>query len=224
VTDQGTSANVALQVSAVYQQLTNLPPNTPVRVTGLTEDAIRALQEVGINVQRIPGSKDVIVRADTSQANAALAALALAAARTVLTVAVRAVPGGNAIGNIVPKAQGGIMGYAAGGVNLRKMSANRAEIVKPNTWRVIGDRARDDEAYIPINQAARSRALLAETAKRMGYELFANGAIVGRSSTNQPGAGGITVAPGAIVVNSPYSDPDLVARATVNELARAAVS
>jgi hypothetical protein len=60
--------------------------------------------------------------------------------------------------------------FANGGM-AKRMRANHASIVPPRTYRMIGDRARDDEAYIPINQSARSKALLAITANRMGYGL-----------------------------------------------------
>jgi hypothetical protein len=40
------------------------------------------------------------------------------------------------------------------------MRGGIAQIVPPNTWRVIGDRVRDDEAYIPINNDPRSHAIL----------------------------------------------------------------
>jgi hypothetical protein len=51
------------------------------------------------------------------------------------------------------------------------MPGGVAEIVPPNTLRVIGDRLTDDEAFIPINGSPRSRAILEQTASRMGYGL-----------------------------------------------------
>jgi hypothetical protein len=60
---------------------------------------------------------------------------------------------------------------------LTPLAGNRAQIVPPNSWRIIGDRAQDDEAYIPINKSARSMAILATTMERMGVqaERMANG-------------------------------------------------
>lgn len=81
---------------------------------------------------------------------------------------------------------GGVLGFAKGGYGTRKghslkpMATGLATIVPPNTWRVVGDRMRDDEAYIPINRSDRSRALLEETARRMGFSLartYATGGI-----------------------------------------------
>jgi hypothetical protein len=47
-----------------------------------------------------------------------------------------------------------------------------AQVVPPQTWRVVGDRMRGDEAYIPIDASPRSQTILAETAQRMGYALM----------------------------------------------------
>lgn len=72
-----------------------------------------------------------------------------------------------------PRAEGAYATpYASGG--LRKMSASRAEIVPPNQPRVIGDRQVNDEAFIPINNAPRSQAILQTTASRMGFDLVPN--------------------------------------------------
>ena len=71
----------------------------------------------------------------------------------------------NSFGNLLPMAPGGV---AVGGRRMTPMSAHNATIVQPNTWRIIGDRASGAEAFIPINRSPRSRALLHETARRMG--------------------------------------------------------
>ncbi|TCO47296.1 hypothetical protein [Actinocrispum wychmicini] len=84
---------------------------------------------------------------------------------------------------------GPVAHYADGG-RWTPMAAGRATMVPPNTWRVVGDRSRDDEAYIPINQAPRSQALLAETARRMGFDLLPR---TGNGSTVPAGRGGVNV-------------------------------
>jgi hypothetical protein len=74
-------------------------------------------------------------------------------------------PGGTQLAN----ARGNIVrAFAEGG--FQSMPGGLATVVPPNTLRVIGDRVTDDEAYIPINDSARSLAILAQTAGRMGYE------------------------------------------------------
>lgn len=92
--------------------------------------------------------------------------------RIVLTVdAEGTVVGGRvAGGNLRFNAAGSLLELmAAGGVRNRLTPMDAvAQMVPPNTWRVIGDRQRDDEAYIPINHSARSLAILDETAQRLG--------------------------------------------------------
>lgn len=117
----------------------------------------------------------VKVNADTAAAEQAISHLARPRS-TTLTVNIQTtgqLP--NAMGNIVPS---GFSFFANGGFS--KMSAGRAAIVPPNSPRVIGDRSRDDEAYIPINNSPRSQKLLAITAAMMGRTLIpmASGGIV----------------------------------------------
>ncbi len=73
---------------------------------------------------------------------------------------------GSALGNLFEF-------YAAGGFRqkLTRMSANVARMVPANTWRVVGDRAQGDEAFIPVNDSPRSVDILRETARRMGFLL-----------------------------------------------------
>lgn len=82
-------------------------------------------------------------------------------------------------GLILPKTQR-VEHFAAGGFGshdrmdrgmqkLSPMPASMARFVGPNTWRIIGDRSENAEAFIPINRTGRSRMLLEAAAKRMGY-------------------------------------------------------
>lgn len=78
-------------------------------------------------------------------------------------------PLGNAMGNIVQFANGG---FAAGG--LSPMSPI-AQVVPPNTWRVVGDNMSVDEAYIPLDGSGRSMSILQEAARRMGTSIVPPG-------------------------------------------------
>lgn len=73
-------------------------------------------------------------------------------------------PLGNAAGGIVRP-------FAAGGIAGLKPMRPVAQVVPPQTWRVVGDRMTGDEAFIPVNGSPRSQTILAETAQRMGYGL-----------------------------------------------------
>jgi hypothetical protein len=82
----------------------------------------------------------------------------------------------NAAGGLIATAgmaNGGLMMPMANGGDLSpNMSASSAKVIPPNTWRVIGDRMTDDEAFIPINNSSSSAAILAETANRMGQKVM----------------------------------------------------
>lgn len=68
----------------------------------------------------------------------------------------------NALGNLLKL-------HAVGGIDSLTPMGKVASVVPPNTWRVIGDRMTDDEAFIPINGSSRSKSILALTASRMGF-------------------------------------------------------
>lgn len=59
-----------------------------------------------------------------------------------------------------------------GGIDLMPMAEggvhnNIAEMVKPNTWRIVGDRMDVDEAFIPLDGSRRSWAIMMEALTRM---------------------------------------------------------
>lgn len=93
-------------------------------------------------------------------------------------------------GSTLGEANGGLFqGYARGGTynghKLTPMAQGVARKVQANTYRVIGDRASKPESYIPWNNSARSKALLAATAKGMGFGLapLARGGIMAADET-----------------------------------------
>lgn len=68
------------------------------------------------------------------------------------------------------QADGGLLEFYAGGGYRRALTpmAPVSQMVPANTWRVVGDRPIDDEAYIPIDGSQRSRATWAEAGQRLG--------------------------------------------------------
>lgn len=98
-------------------------------------------------------------------------------------------------GIVAPMANGGVLGMASGGTvrNLRPMSNRIAQMVKPNTWRVMGDRVTDDEAFIPLNRnLRRSHHILNQAARRMGYSLAPQGAFRRYLAAGFAGRAGVT--------------------------------
>lgn len=96
----------------------------------------------------------------------------------VITTVVRTVTGGAggmiATPSMIAMATGGVLPMARGDEleRMRPMSGRTARMVPPRTYRLIGDRITDDEAFIPINNSAWSQAILAQTAARMGFALL----------------------------------------------------
>ena len=68
-----------------------------------------------------------------------------------------------------------------------------AQMVSPNTWRIVGDRGDVDEAYIPMDGSARSLAILAEVLRRMpgAARLMSDGGVLERAASSR--AEGLTI-------------------------------
>ncbi|MBJ8340007.1 phage tail tape measure protein [Antrihabitans sp. YC3-6] len=116
------------------------------------------------------------------------------------------------LANIWPTAKG----YKDGGIELSPMAAGKASIVGPNTWRVVGDRAKDDEFYIPDTNDPAHVAIGQEWARRRGFQLVrmhADGGIHGGSSGRGAAAmdvdaivGGVFGRMGTVNINAPTGD------------------
>lgn len=179
VTDKGSAPQVQREVQNVIDKVNAVPPNKSVTINGLTGQAESVLKTLGLHVRNLPDGSVVVSARDlvTSAVN-----------QIIRTNSGRTIHVNVATGQIsaqgLAKAQGGIVEHFAQG-GLKPMRGGVATVVSPNTWRVIGDRMRDDESYIPINRSQRSTQILAETATRMGFDLvrqYAIGGIAGTSS------------------------------------------
>lgn len=135
--------------------------------------------------------------------------------------------------SVTAQARGAVLEFMANG-GLRGLSPMSpiAQMVPPNTWRVVGDRMDVPEAYIPIDGSARSLAILAETMQRMGVVQMADGGVVpvptGAVSAAAPGpatpvavAASATPAPGdgALVQIGTYVGGSASARDVAEEIA-----
>lgn len=177
--------NVTAAANAATAAL-NAIADKNVNITANNSAALNAIQAVQSGLQSLQDK--VITISVNDQASSVIANIAnqinsLQNRTITITTVYQTVgaPPGGAMGMIYqPMAKGGItysrsfgnlLPMAGGGMaspRLRPMSAGMATIVQPNTWRIIGDRASGAEAFIPINRSPRSRALLHETARRMG--------------------------------------------------------
>ena len=165
-----------------------VPPDKPITVRSLSDEAKKKLEDLGFTVVTTPNN--VTITANSDQAKRSLDAfLAQPATKVVTLIYEGSTPG---MGPRAVNHDGNYLkAFASGGFNrLTPMSAGVASIVPPNTWRVVGDRMVDDEAYIPINNSWRSQQILARTASEMGYDLirrFATGGIA-QSTPSAPTA------------------------------------
>lgn len=169
-----------------------VPKGHTITTEAITAEAEANLRFLGYNVTHLPNGQ-VTIGADTRPALDGAQRMVATINGMEARITVRANgdesvqfggPGGhiarlNALGGIVKM-------FASGGFNrLNPMSAGTAQVVPPNTWRVIGDRSKDDEAYIPINNSGRSQSILSATASRMGFALvkqLATGGLIGFAS------------------------------------------
>lgn len=167
--------------------LEKTPPGKDVVIRSLTTEAEQMLESFGFKVTHLQDGS-VTVHAETDAATRALNDWIHAQEHKTIDINVVS-RGSNRL-----EAAGGILEpFAQGGMKqLRPMSGSSAEMVPANTWRVIGDRMRDDEAFIPINRSSRSIAILQEAADRMGFALlrqFASGGVAVAGSVSLPAAG-----------------------------------
>jgi TP901 family phage tail tape measure protein len=165
-----------------------VPGLKEIRVQSLSQEAQRLLEAVGFTVERIKDSKEVVIRANDGDFNARINQ-ATAPATKVITLAYRdpGAPTGPRLGgpNLVNHDGNYVIkGYASGGLaGLKPMAAGIAAVVPPNTWRVVGDRMVDNEAYIPINKSLRSQQILTQAANEMGYDVIRRYAVGGIART-----------------------------------------
>jgi hypothetical protein len=187
----GAVADKNVNITATATNLTDAVTAATTALSGIADKAIKITADNADLTQKAQASvdslntvvdKNVLITADNSQAlqaiqqvQTALAGLQNKTVTVTTNYVTTGTPPGQAAGAILPMATGGA---------LSPMSGSTARIVPPNSWRVIGDRMRGDEAFIPINNSPHSQALLGETAHRMGQTLVPmhSGGINGQDS------------------------------------------
>jgi TP901 family phage tail tape measure protein len=198
----------ASQAGVLADQMGLIPEQvaTLIQTPGMT-DAQKEIVVLQGMIHRTPGQKEIVLKTLSAEAESLLESFGFkvthlkdgqvsinlesdAAKREMdafvnkpRTAIVRVSTVRSAGGGLGVMHDGGILrAYADGGFEkrLNPMKGGVASIVPPNTWRVVGDRLTDDEAYIPINQSSRSLQILRQTADQMGFALlrrFATGGV-----------------------------------------------
>ncbi|HWU12113.1 MAG TPA: phage tail tape measure protein [Streptomyces sp.] len=191
------------QELAIVRSMANqIPPDKPIQVRTLSEDAKAKLEELGYKVVTTPNN--VTITANSDAANRELNAFLNRPATKTVTV-VYSEGKSLGVGPMAVNHDGNyLMPMAAGGLaaaGLKPMAAGIASIVPPNTWRVVGDRMDVPEAYIPLNRSLRSQAILARAANEMGFDLIRRFAVGGIATQTGQAVAASLMETGAATVN-----------------------
>jgi hypothetical protein len=152
----------------------DVPTDHSVHTSALTDQAIQALRDLGLVVTTLPDGT-VTVTGNTDLAMSATRSLLkwINGQSAVVTV--------NAQGNVdslhytdsrvTAKSSGGLVIPNAGGNMLTPMSSGFAEMVPPDTWRVVGDNMKVPELYAPMDRSDRTKSLISQAAIDQGVAL-----------------------------------------------------
>lgn len=212
---------VQQELDFIRQRVEGIPNSKSITVQSLSDEAKQKLIDLGLTVRTLP-DKRVEITASTDAARNALNGFLREPANKVVQVVYRGVESFRTPTGSIYNARGGLVAAMAGGGMLpgRPIKAGLAAVVPPNTLRYIGDRIRDDEAYIPINRAKRSQDILELTARRMGYALvrtYAEGGMAASSPSSSasslpPNRGAASVDAGLHVQNLYVTDVEELIR------------
>lgn len=174
------------QAQSLIDTVMKTPPSATTAYSSNAPGEQQKVQRLADRITTLPDGS-VVVTADTSDAQRKIAAVqaALNAVRSLsIIISGRGRDGGGSFhdGAIVEfMAQGGIPGTTP--------MSSIAQMVSPNTYRIVGDRGDVDEAYIPLDGSPRSIAILLEAIRRMpGFEAMAAGSVVETRSQQHQGS------------------------------------
>jgi hypothetical protein len=165
----GDTGNILAAAGQATGGINAVPPNHHTPITGDAASAVGESMRAGGALNGIPRPAPIPINVQDNASGPIsniLSKLGQIVGR-VWTAIVNAAPGGAAGMIVAPMATGGVIEMQRGD-NLTPMRGGIAQFVPPNTWRVIGDRMKDIEAYIPVNNSALSQTILAQTAQLMG--------------------------------------------------------
>ncbi len=186
---------------------------TNIAAPGAVESRLR-VDELNARIAALPAERQTEIRAllDAGDVKAAEAKLVdLTKTRTVQINT--KMSGGSGSSRQLMQHDGGLVEFMAGG-GLRGSGLNPmqpiAQMVPPNTWRVVGDRGDVPEAYIPLDGSARSLAILMETIRRFPGLALAAGALVDYQP--QATATAVSGVPAVSITNYGVDAAELAAR------------
>ncbi len=174
------------QARALIDEILRTPGSVSTHFGSNADAQRQGVQSLADRITTLPDGT-VIIEADDSDARTTLSNFITLANGTRVRVAMGAGGSGGLTlhdGAIVEfMANGGIRG---GGLTPMQ---SVAQMVPPNTWRVVGDRSDVDEMYAPLDGSARSWAILREGLRRMpGVMPMAAGGVLERHIGAPPAA------------------------------------
>ena len=158
--------------------------------------------DLGRKIVSLPDG-DFTVRANTAAAYRSLMNLQALLRQVTGNKGLHISTGQGGQGGITQHDGGVVIPMAAGGT-LTPM-APIAQAVPPNTWRIVGDRMKDREFFIPDDGSARSRQILVEAMRSFGLMPMADG---GALAPSGPGRGSQV----AVYVQNPFTGEYLLAK------------
>lgn len=168
------------QARALIDTVLQTPTSATTAYSSNAAEEQGKVQNLASRIETLPDGS-VVITADTSPAYSAIQGLVTT---DFGAISLRAYV------NRVDNAGGNIVEFMASG-GLTPMQPT-AQMVPPNTWRVVGDRGDVSELYAPLDGSARSWALLLEGLRRMPG-----------TPPRQMGAGAVTGAPSGWGASSP---------------------
>lgn len=152
------------QLRLVLAQLQGMPPNTPVKVEGITAEAMQRLTDLGYTVRTLPDGTVEVSAPNVGQVEQTLANLSRTRYATISVQAV--MTGGGAgsnkgsVGYSVIEADGGYVAFAKGGYqSFAKGGENHiAQFAPAGTKRMWAEAETDGEWYVPRSDSKRSRS------------------------------------------------------------------
>lgn len=207
LTSMGLTQQQAYDLITAYGAI---PSTKGTSISSNAPEKTAEIKGLGYEVRRLPDGS-ITIRAQTTAASKALEELTRT--RTV-TIHYRATlpdlnGAASGTGRFGSYHDGALVEFMArGGLSPMRPIA---QMVPPNTYRVVGDRGDVDEAYIPLDGSARSIAILMEALRRMpGVRAMQAGGVLTPARTSG--------ASGPIQVNAYSSDPYAVAHAVARIL------
>ncbi|MDQ1127560.1 hypothetical protein QE428_002593 [Microbacterium sp. SORGH_AS 505] len=176
----GMSRDAARKLIETIQET---PASKSTEYSSNVRDEMGKVSDLASRVTRLPDGS-FYVQGKTDDAYSRLMSLQAAIRQVTGNHSFRIAMGPGGQGGITQHDGGVVVPMASGGVLGRGLTpmAPIAQAVPPNTWRVVGDRMKDREFFIPDDGSERSLSILLEAMRSFGVLPMSDGGVVGSGS------------------------------------------